>query len=128
MTPDELSERLLGFAVRAAGVAEALPNSRLGRHVAGQLVRSGTAGPPNYEEGCAAESRRDFAHKLNVCLKELRESRVWIRFIIKARLMPEARLEPLLDEADQLCNILARSVATAKGKRRSSAPNVPTAK
>jgi len=62
MTPDELSERMLEFAVRIGKVVDALPNTRLGNHVAGQLIRSGTSPGPNYEEGRAAESRKDFAH------------------------------------------------------------------
>ena len=49
-----------------------------------QLIRSGTSAAPNYEEGCAAESRADFVHKLSICLKELRESQFWIRLIIKS--------------------------------------------
>jgi four helix bundle protein len=72
MTPDELCDRLLEFAVRVGKVVDALPDTRLGRHVAGQLVRCGTSSPPNYEEGCAAESRGDFIHKLKIVLKELR--------------------------------------------------------
>ena len=75
MTSDELLERLIDFAVRVGKVVDALPDTRMGRHVAGQLVRSGTSPAPNYEEGCAAESRADFIHKLSICLKELRESR-----------------------------------------------------
>ena len=80
----ELAERLLSFAVRVGKAVNALPATRLGRHVAGQLIRSGTSAGPNYEEGCAAESRADFLHKLSICLKELRESRFWIRLIVKS--------------------------------------------
>ena len=114
MKPEELSERLLEFAVRAGRVADALPDTRLGRHIAGQLVRSGTSPAPNYEEGCASESRRDFVHKMSLCLKELRESRSWLRLIIRADLLPQGRMGELLDECDQLCNIMAQSVITAK--------------
>jgi four helix bundle protein len=67
MTPDELAEQLVDFAVRIGKVVDALPDTRLGRHIAGQLVRSGTAPAPNYEEACAAESRDDFVHKLRIC-------------------------------------------------------------
>jgi len=86
----------------------------MGRHVAGQLVRRGTSPAPNYEEGCAAESRADFIHKLSICLKELRESRCWIRLIIKTDMLPEHRMVELLDECNQLCNIIGQSVVTAK--------------
>ena len=85
MTSDDLSERLLDFAVRVGAVVNALPATRLGRHIAGQFVRCGTSPGPNYEEGCAAESRADFVHKLSICLKELRESRYWIQLIIRSK-------------------------------------------
>jgi four helix bundle protein len=97
---------------------DALPDTRLGRHVAGQLVGSGTSPAPNYEEGCAAESRADFIHKLRICLKELRESRTWLRIIIRAKLLPENQVVDLLDECGQLCKIIGQSVATASGNKR----------
>jgi four helix bundle protein len=118
MKADDVSDRLLEFAVRIGKVIDALPDNRLGRHIAGQLVRCGTSPPPNYEESRAAESRADFVHKLGICLKELRESRFWIRFIVKAELLPEPRMAELLDECSQLCKIIAQSIVTAKGKRR----------
>ena len=112
--PRDLSERLLRFAVRVGKVVNALPATRLGRHVAAQFVRSGTSAAPNYEEGCAAESRADFIHKLSICLKELRESRFWIRLIVESGLLPMKKMEGLQDEATQLCKILAQSLLTAK--------------
>lgn len=117
MKPEELSERLLDFAARVGRVVDALPETRLGRHIAGQLVRCGTSPAPNYEEGCSAESPADFVHKLYIALKELRESRCWIRLIIKAELLPEVRMSDLLDECDQLCRILGQSIVTAKRNR-----------
>src|SRR5437773_3487168 len=114
MTPDELSERLIDFAARIGKVVDALPDTRMGRHIAGQLVRCGTSPAPNYEEACAAESRADFVHKVHIALKELRETRTWIRLITRAELLPEPRMKDLLDECCQLCNILGQSLATAK--------------
>ena len=118
MTPDELAARLLAFSARCGRVVDALPNSRLGRHIAGQLVRCGTSPAPNYEEGCAAESRADFAHKLSICLKELRESRSWLRLIVKSRLFPKQTMADLIDESTQLCNIIGQSVATTKANKK----------
>jgi len=115
MTPEELSDRLLEFAARVGKVIDAPPNTPLGRHVAGQFVRCGTARGPNYEEGCAAESRDDFIHKLKISLKELRESRYWIRYIIKTELLSGAKMANLLDESTQLSNIIGQSVVAAKG-------------
>jgi four helix bundle protein len=98
-------------------VVDALPDTRMGRHIAGQFMRSGTSPAPNYEEACAAESRADFIHKLGICLKELRESRSWIRLIIKTELLPEHRIGDLHEECTQLCNIIAQSIVTAKENR-----------
>jgi four helix bundle protein len=123
MTPDELSERLWQFAARVGKVVDALPDTRLGRHVAGQLIRSGTAAAPNYDEGCAAESRADFVHKLGVALKEQRETCGWLGFIIIARLLPAKRIALLLDEGKQLVNIIGHSIVTAKSKRRDNPPS-----
>jgi four helix bundle protein len=121
MTSDELLERLIDFAARVGKVVDALPDTRMGRHVAGQLVRSGTSPAPNYEEGCAAESRADFIHKLSICLKELRESRSWIRLIIRTDMLPEHRMGDLLDECNQLCNIIGQSIVTAKANKNRKA-------
>ena len=74
---EDLEDRLLDFAARVGKLVEALPDTRLGRHVAGQLVRSGTSPAPNYAEACAAESKKDFIHKLGIALKELCEARVF---------------------------------------------------
>jgi four helix bundle protein len=110
----DLEDRLLDFGVRVGKVVDALPDTRMGRHIAGQFIRCGTSSATNYAEGCGAESRKDFIHKLGVSFKELRESRCWIRMIIKAELLTEMRLAQLLDECEQLCNIIAKSILTAK--------------
>jgi len=94
VTSDELSERLLDLAVRIGKLVDALPETRMGRHVAGQLLRCGTSPAPNYEEGRAAESRDDFVHKLSVVLKELRETAFWLGFVVRAELMPGKLVEP----------------------------------
>jgi len=118
MTPPELSDRLWQFAVRIAKVVDALPDTRVGRHVAGQIVRSGIAAAPNYDEARSGESRADFVHKVNVALKELVETRGWLKFIILAGLLSSKRVAVLVDECDQLCRILGKSIATAKAARK----------
>jgi four helix bundle protein len=116
MNPEDLSDRFLDFAVRVFNVIDALPNTRAGRHVAGQLVRCGSAPGPNYEEGCAAESRADFVHKLGIVVKESRESRFWPRLIVRANLLSGQKMDGIIDESDQLCRIIGKSLATAKGR------------
>lgn len=117
MTPDELSDRLIVFAARIGKVVDAFSDTRLGRHIAGQLVRCGTSPAPNYEEARSSESRADFIHKVSIALKELRESGCWLRLIIKVELLPEHRLVELLDECQQLSKIFAQSVVTAKANK-----------
>lgn len=118
MSPDDLVERVLDFSVRVGKVVDSLPDTRIGRHVAGQLVRCGTSPGPNYEEACAAESRKDFAHKMSISLKELRETRFWLRFSVKSELLSQKKLSDLIDECNQLCNIFGSSVATVKKNLR----------
>jgi four helix bundle protein len=114
---NQLSNRLLDFAVNVIKIADALPNTITGRHVGGQLVRAGTSAGSNYEEACGAESRSDFAHKMSIVLKELKESRFWLRLICRTEMLPPSRTEPVLDECQQLCAIVAKSILTAKRRR-----------
>ena len=116
--PYDLGKRFLDFADRVVSVVEAMPDTRVGRRIAGQLLRSGTSPLGNYEEACAAESRRDFIHKMRVCLKEIRESRAWLRLTSRRNLLPANRLEDLIDESDQLARIIGQSIATARGIRK----------
>ncbi len=81
MKAPELESRLIDFAVQIIDVVETLPNTKAGNHIAGQLVRVGTASAPNYGEAQSAESRKDFLHKMKVALKELRESLVWMKIV-----------------------------------------------
>jgi len=120
---EALEDRLLNFAAHCGKAVDALPESRMGRHIAGQLIRCGTSPAPNYAEACAAESRNDFVHKLGITLKELRESRVWLRMCAKCELLPASVLAPLTDECTQLMNIIGKSIVTAKaGARRTDPP------
>jgi len=72
---DNLTERLIDFAIRIIKLVNTLPKTSISKHIGGQLIRSGTSPGANYEEACGAESRSDFTHKLSIVLKELKESR-----------------------------------------------------
>ncbi|MFO1484504.1 MAG: four helix bundle protein [Verrucomicrobiaceae bacterium] len=116
----DLEERLIDFAVRVITVVEALPDTKAGRHIAGQLVRSGTSPAPNYGEAQSAESVDDFVHKLKVALKELRETNIWLKIIKKKPLCSPKKLESLTTECNELISIFVKSIQTAKhnaGKR-----------
>ncbi len=113
---NEIEERLIDFAVRVIKVADALPKSPAGKHIAAQLLRAGTSPAPNYAEARGAESNADFVHKLRIALKELNESCVWLRMVCRAELMKNELLGDLIDENQQLCRILNASVKTASRK------------
>jgi four helix bundle protein len=110
-----LQDRLVDFAVRIIKLSEALPNTKAGKHVSSQLLRSGTSPAPNYGEAQSAESKADFVHKLKIALKELRETEIWLKIRAKAQMIePDTLLEPLIQETDELIAILFSSVETAK--------------
>ena len=117
-TKFDLQDRLLDFAVRIIKVAESLPRSQIGVHVTGQLGRSGTSPAANYSEAQGAESKNDFVHKLRLCLKELRETRVWLLITCRAELIkPMDKLAPLLQENEELIAIFVKSLETATKRK-----------
>ena len=118
--PEHISDRLLDFAADIIKITDALPQTVAARHIGGQLTRAGTSGGSNYEEACGAESRSDFAHKMSIVLKELKESRFWLRLISRTKMLSSDCTEPTLNECQQLCAIVAKSILTAKRKRSSN--------
>src|SRR5438093_289680 len=110
----DLEERLLDFAVDIVELTESLPNTRAGNHIAGQLLRCGTSPLSNHGEVEAAESRKDFLHKLRICLKELRETKRWLRLVSRLKKLGQpANLAVCLTEIEELIRIFAASVRTA---------------
>lgn len=110
----DLEDRLVGFAARCINVSDALPATKAGQHLAGQLCRSGTSPALNYGEAQGAESRKDFVHKMSVSLKELRETLICLKIVINAKMLTLEKLQPLTDEADELISIFVTSIKTAK--------------
>jgi len=90
----------------------------VGKRIGDQLLRSGTSVGANYEEAQGAESKGDFAHKLQIALKEVRESNYWLRLLAKAGTLLSEQLAELIDESTQLRAMLSKAVATAKGKAK----------
>jgi len=111
---EQMEERFLDFAGRICAVVEALPDTKTGRHISGQLIRCGTSPAPNYAEACAAESRADFTHKLGIVLKELRETRIWLKLVVKTGSMKKSKLEALIGECSELINTIGASIVTTK--------------
>ena len=110
----DLDERLINFSVAIIDISEILPKTFAGIHIAGQLVRSGTSPALNYGEAQSAESRNDFIHKMKVSAKELRETYNCLRIIKKKNWCPEVKMDPILDEINQLISIFVKSIETAK--------------
>ena len=115
---DDLSDRFMNFVVSIIKFEKHLLKTYSGRHIYGQLFRAGTSAGANYEEARAGESRADFIHKMQIVLKELRESHFWIKLLIAAKLITseEEVLKFLYNESKELTNIVAKSVITAKSK------------
>ena len=111
----DLEDRLIDFAFMIIDIVEQLPNTRVGNHVGGQLIRCGTSPAANYGEAQSAESRSDFVHKLKVVLKELQETRVWLKIIGRKPLVSDAKLAAIaLKECSELIAIFSKSIATAR--------------
>ena len=111
----DLEDRLIDFAVLVIHLAESLPKTKTGNHIAGQIIRCATSPASNYGEAQAAESRNDFIHKMKISLKELRETKVWLQMIMKAGMIESsAKIEKLIDESNQLISIFVASIKTAK--------------
>ena len=115
----DLEERLLDFAAQIIRLVKSLPKTRAGNHIAGQLLRSGTAALPNHGEAESAESSQDFIHKLKVCPKELRETRRWLRLVQRVPL-DAMDLPATLQESDELIRISVASIRTAMRNKTSN--------
>lgn len=114
---NNIAIRLLDFAVRSIKLVNALPKSPVGKHIGLQFLRSATSPGANYEESRGAESRADFVHKLGIVLKELKESRYWLNLIKHSDIIPPHKIGSLVQECEELCAIIAKSIATAKKNR-----------
>ena len=111
---DELEERLIDFAVRIVKLSATLPKTPAGKHIAGQILRSGTSPAPNYGEARGAESHNDFVHKLRIVLKELNETLIWLRVIERSQLLRKELLVAIIAENRELCRIFTASLKTAR--------------
>src|ERR1700704_4561744 len=114
----DLEDRLLEYAARIIRLVDALPGTRAARHVADQLLRCGTSPLANHGELQGAESRKDFIHKLGLCLKEIDEAWRWLRLIHRVPMLPPGKVEPLLAETNALVKIFAASIRTAEKNQR----------
>jgi four helix bundle protein len=113
---DDIQERLIDFAVNVIQLSSKLTKSAAEKHVANQLLRSGTSSAPNYAEARSAESPKDFLHKLRVALKELNETKIWLQIILRSQMMSIDECYQLQNECDELCRIISASIKTSLRK------------
>jgi four helix bundle protein len=118
MNENEMKERTKTFALRILKLADALPATHSGNTIANQIVRSGSSVAANYRALCRAKSRADFIHKTSVVEEEADETCVWLEMIIAAKLMNPARINPILQEANELTAIAVATRKTAVSRRQ----------
>ena len=116
MDRDELTERTKKFAHRCVKLAMALPETALGRHIRGQVIRCSTSVAANYRATCLSQSKPSFTAKLSIVLEEADETAFWLEFIMDEKLLKKNQVEPLLKEAGELTAIFASSRKTASKK------------
>lgn len=115
----DLEDRFVDFTCRMIDVVEALPNTRAGNYIAGQLIRSCHSPSFNYAEAVAAESIKDFIHKLGIVQKELKECRVCLKIILRKQVLkPVSRLESIMKETEELIAITGKSIATSRKRKQ----------
>ena len=110
----DIDERTFWFACRIVNLYDSLSRQRGARHtILAQLLRSGTGVGANLTEARGGQSRADFISKCRIALKEARESYYWLRILRECRLIEERRIDPLVNEADQIVAILTSIVKRA---------------
>ncbi len=116
MNESEMKQRTKQFALRILKLADALPRTRSGNAIAAQIVRSGTSVAANYRALCRAKSHADFINKTSIVEEEADESCFWLELVIDAGLVGVRRVQPLLQEADEITAMLVASRKTATGR------------
>lgn len=118
MTPEELSERLMVFALRVMKMAEELPTTLGARNAGRQIVASSSSAASNYRAAQRGRSRAEFASKIGVALEEIDESAFWLELIERGGFVSAKRLADLRTEADELVRIISRIRSTTRRSSR----------
>lgn len=119
--PEDLKSRTRRFALRVIRLYSALPKETVAQVIGKQLLRSGTSVGAHYREGTRARSDAEFISKIEGALQELEESIYWMELLVESKIMEWARIQDLMNEADELVAILVTSVKNVKGRRNDSA-------
>jgi len=118
MTENDLKDRAKRFAHRCVKLAVELPDTALGRHIRGQLIRCSTSVAANYRATCLAQSQASFISKISIVIEECDESEFWIEFIIDNELIPKDRVIDLMKESNELSRIFISSRKTISDKNK----------
>lgn len=116
--PEDIKERTFRFALTIISLVESLPNTISAKTIGKQLIRSGTSVGANVEEAVAAHSKEDFIYRMNVALREARETLYWLKLLDAAKVLQKPALTTVLHEADEITRILGAIVSSARGKRK----------
>lgn len=113
----KIQDRTLSFAVRVVKLCKFLEEQNgVSRILYKQLIRSGTSIGANVREAQSAQSDKDFLHKLEIALKEARETEYWLILLVQADLIKEQRIKLLRQECEEIIKILV--VITKKIKQK----------
>lgn len=113
----DLEERLVNFATLIVNLSDTIKGSGAGVYLKNQIIRSGIAPALIYAESLSAESRKDFIHKLKLALKELRETSVSMKILLKSNLVRDEKIAlSVQDEVHQLIAIFVKSIETAQSR------------
>ena len=116
----ELISRTKQFAHNCVKLAVKLPDTYLGNHIKGQLIRCSTSVAANYRAACLGQSRASFISKLSIVIEEADESEFWIEFIIDENLLSKEFTEPLKNEAHELTSIFISARITATKQKKNA--------
>jgi len=114
----DIVDRTFEFALQIVALTPLLRQSDEGRVIGKQLLRSGTSVGANVEEAESASSKDDFIYRMNVALREARETHYWLRLIKGSGLAKADQLDGLIAEADELRRILGAIVSSSRGRRK----------
>ena len=116
--PGDILDRTYDFALRIIALCRQLPESTDSRVLIRQLVRSGTSIGANVEEATAGSSKEDFIYKMNIALKEARETHYWLRLARDCKYIAPKRFDAIIQEADELSRILGAIVSKSRNTRK----------
>lgn len=110
----DLKERTADFGVAVIKFAQTLQKNEINRPLITQLIRSSTSVGANYMEADAAESRKDFQHKIAICKKEAKETMYWFHMVAAANDAQKQPCRNYWQEAHELTLIFSAILISTK--------------